>query len=232
MKRLIQSRWWQPSRGWRPSRWWLPILACLALGLVACERPINSDPVDPTADSILPATLAPGTDPVVQPTVDPATVATAVPEGGTTDPATEATSVPDAAATTAPETNAPRGEVSHTVVAGDTITGLSVLYDIPVDVIVAANNLTNVDSLDLGQVLIIPAEGTTAVATTEPSTEVEATAVPPTTGERSHIVQAGENLFRIGLQYGFTIEELATYNGIANPNVLDVGQVIKIPPSN
>ena len=40
------------------------------------------------------------------------------------------------------------------------------------------------------------------------------------TGEIIHTVQAGENLFRIGLRYGFTIQELATYNGIANPDVL------------
>ena len=62
--------------------------------------------------------------------------------------------------------------------------------------------------------------------------QAAATAVPVTTEERTHVVQAGENLFRIGLQYGFTVDELAAYNNIANPNVLDVGQVIKIPPSN
>ncbi len=215
MKRLVQSRWW------------LPALALLALVLVACERPINSESVDPTAAPILPATLAvPTTDPNAQPTIDPA-AATAVPEA-TTDPAVEATTEPEA--TTVPETNEPRGEVSHTVVAGDTLTGLSLLYDIPVEVIVSANNLSNVDSLDVGQVLIIPAEGTEVEATTEPA--VEATAVPPTTEERTHVVQAGENLFRIGLQYGFSVDELAAYNGIANPNVLEVGQVIKIPPSN
>ena len=212
-------------------RWWLPALACLALILVACERPINSEGTDPTADPILPATLAvPTTDPNAQPTTDPAAQATAVPEGGTPDPAAEATADPAAAPTTAPETNEPRGEVMHTVVSGDTLTGLSVLYDIPVDVIVAANNLTNVDSLDVGQVLVIPAEGTEVVATAVPS--ADATAVPPATEERTHVVQAGENLFRIGLQYGFTVDELASYNNIANPNVLDVGQVIKIPPSN
>jgi LysM repeat protein len=222
MKRLVQSRWW------RPSRWWLPALAILALGLVACERPINPENIDPTADPILPATLAvPTTDPNVQPTTDPATEATAIPEA-TTDPAAEATAAPQA--TAAPSTDEPRGEVTHTIVAGDTLTGLSLLYNIPVDVIVSANNLTNEDSLDIGQVLTIPAEGTEAVATTEPG--AAATAVPPTTAERTHVVQAGENLFRIGLQYGFTVDELAAYNGIANPNVLDVGQVIKIPPSN
>jgi LysM repeat protein len=217
MKRLVQSRSL------------LSVLAILALGLVACERPINSEGANPTADPILPATLvAPTTDPAALPTTDPA-AATAVPAD--TDPGAAATADPNAVATTEPETTAPRGEVMHTVVSGDTLTGLSVLYNIPVDVIVAANGLTNVDSLDLGQILTIPAEGTDVVApTTEPA--VAATAVPPTTAERIHIVQAGENLYRIGLQYGFTIDELAAYNNIANPNVLEVGQQIKIPPSN
>ena len=50
------------------------------------------------------------------------------------------------------------------------------------------------------------------------------------TGETIHVVQAGENLFRIGLRYGFTAQELATYNGIPNVNVIYVGQEIRIPP--
>ena len=44
-----------------------------------------------------------------------------------------------------------------------------------------------------------------------------------------HVVQYGDNLFRIGLIYGFTAEELAEYNGLDNINRIDVGQVIKIP---
>ncbi len=213
------------------SRWLLPALLLLAIALVACERPINPGDDTQTVDPILPATLSTVTaDPNVQPSADPAADATAVPEGATSEPAAEATADPNVAPTAEPETSGPRGQVNHTVVAGDTISGLSLLYDIPAEVIVAANNLTNVDSLDLGQVLIIPAEGTEVVATAVPSEG--ATAVPPVTEERSHVVQAGENLYRIGLNYGFTIEELATYNNIANPNVLEVGQVIKIPPSN
>lgn len=213
------------------SRWLLLALFLLAFALVACERPINPDAEVATADPILPATLAiPTTDPNAQPATDPAAGATAVPEGTATDPATDATAAPNADPTTPPESGEPRGEVSHTVVAGDTISGLSLLYDISAEIIIAANNLTNVDSLDLGQVLIIPAEGTEAVATAVPSED--ATAVPPVTEERSHVVQAGENLYRIGLNYGFTIEELASYNNIANPNVLELGQIIKIPPSN
>jgi len=219
MKRLAQLRWW------------LPALAILTLLLAACERPINPDSATPTADPILPATLmVPTADPNAVPTTDPS-LATVVPEA-TAEPGAEATTVPDASATTAPTTEASRGETTHTVVAGDTLTGLSLLYNVPVDVIVAANNLTNIDSLEVGQVLTIPAEGTTVEEVPAPDPSVNATAVPPSTGEITHVVQAGENLFRIGLQYGFTVDELAAYNGLANPNVLDVGQVIKIPPSN
>ena len=64
---------------------------------------------------------------------------------------------------------------------------------------------------------------------------VEPTAAPavqptaPATGERIHIVVAGENLFRIGLQYGFTAQELATYNNIPNVDRINVGQEIRIP---
>lgn len=49
-------------------------------------------------------------------------------------------------------------------------------------------------------------------------------------GEIIHIVQPGDNLFRIGLRYGFTAQELATYNGIPNVNIIYVGQEIRIPP--
>lgn len=50
--------------------------------------------------------------------------------------------------------------------------------------------------------------------------------------ETTHTVQAGENLFRIALQYGLGYQRLASYNGIANPNFVYVGQVLRIPPSD
>jgi LysM repeat protein len=217
MKRLAQSRWWLPA-----------MAALVLLALVACERPIPGSET-PTADPILPAIpVDPTTDPNLFPTTDPA-AATAVPQP---DPGTgeEATAVPEAATTVPTETDQARGEVVHTVAAGDTLTGLSLLYNVSVDLIVAANNLTSIDSLAVGQALVIPAEGTEVVTPTQP--DAGATAVPPVATERTHIVQSGENLFRIGLQYGFTVSELASYNGITNPDRLDVGQVIKIPPSN
>ncbi len=44
-----------------------------------------------------------------------------------------------------------------------------------------------------------------------------------------HVVQRGENLFRIALSYGLTTEELASLNGIVNPASIQVGQRLLVP---
>lgn len=44
-----------------------------------------------------------------------------------------------------------------------------------------------------------------------------------------HIVQRGENLFRIALRYGTTVEDIALANGIPDSTVIDVGQRLLIP---
>ncbi len=72
---------------------------------------------------------------------------------------------------------------------------------------------------------------------TEPAPAEQPTVAPPTESapatqpgvEQTHVVQSGENLFRIGLRYGCSYVDLAVYNGIANPDQISVGQVIRIP---
>lgn len=72
--------------------------------------------------------------------------------------------------------------------------------------------------------------------TTEPTAESPtaqptsaATATPAPEGEVVHVVQKGENLFRIALRYGTTVENIANANGIANPALIYVGQELTIP---
>ena len=48
-------------------------------------------------------------------------------------------------------------------------------------------------------------------------------------GGTTHVVSPGENLYRIALRYGTTISKLAEANGIVNPNLILVGQVLVIP---
>jgi LysM repeat protein len=47
----------------------------------------------------------------------------------------------------------------------------------------------------------------------------------------THKVQRGENLFRIALRYGTTVEAIAHANGIANPSLIYVGQTLVVSSS-
>ena len=48
-------------------------------------------------------------------------------------------------------------------------------------------------------------------------------------GETVYIVKSGDTLSGISAKYGTTYQKLASYNGILNPNLISVGQQIKIP---
>lgn len=188
------------------------IISIALLLLTACERPIPRD-LTPAVTEVAPpdTTVVPpeGTPVIPVPTEPyPGPVDTVV----ATEPAPAATATPVPAATATPAT----GEIVHVVQPGETLYRISRQYGVSVDAIAAANNIANVNRLNVGQRLVIPTGDTGTGG--------------PVAGERTHVVKPGENLFRIGLMYGFTVTELAQYNGIANPNAIKVGQVIRIPP--
>jgi len=211
---------------------WLIMSLILLLALSACERPVpgsdsaeSPDVTEPTIAPIeiptaVPTAEAPDTEPATAPgAAEPAEPGAADSEPAGEGAATEAPTEP-AADTTAPA-EPEATQIIHTVQAGDTLSHLADFYNVSIEDIAAANGITDIDTLDAGQQLIIPAAGTAA-----------ATTVPSEGGELTHTVTAGENLFRIGLVYGFTIEELASYNGITDPERIEIGQVIRIPPSH
>lgn len=48
-------------------------------------------------------------------------------------------------------------------------------------------------------------------------------------GTTIHVVQQGENLYRIGLRYGCSIGEMTRANNIVNPNLIFIGQRLVVP---
>lgn len=70
---------------------------------------------------------------------------------------------------------------------------------------------------------------TTATTTTTaaaPSSPAPATATVPTSG--SYTVQAGDTLSLIALRYGLDWQELARVNQLSNPELIEVGQVLRL----
>jgi murein DD-endopeptidase MepM/ murein hydrolase activator NlpD len=50
-----------------------------------------------------------------------------------------------------------------------------------------------------------------------------------TGGVTIHVVQRGENLYRIAVRYGLTFDELARLNGLADPSNIQIGQRLLVP---
>jgi LysM repeat protein len=61
-----------------------------------------------------------------------------------------------------------------------------------------------------------------------PSEEPQPTATP-TLENPTHVVQEGENLLRIAERYGVTMQVIVERNGLANPDLIYIGQVLVIP---
>ena len=133
-----------------------------------------------------------------------------------------------------PSAFAQSGQVVHVVRPGENLFRLSLRYNVSIAAIVQANGIANPNLIYVGQQLIIPTGGVTpvpptAVPPTVPPGQPTATPQPPPTGTGTYVVQRGDTLYRIALRFGTTVQAIAAQNGIANPNLIFVGQVLRIP---
>ena len=110
-----------------------------------------------------------------------------------------------------------QGSIIHIVRYGETLGTIAAYYGTTVQAIAALNGLYNPNWIYPGQQLIIPATG----GPTYPYPQPQPGGV--------HVVQYGENLFRIGLQYNVPWTTIAALNGIYNPNQIYAGQVLRVP---
>ncbi len=113
------------------------------------------------------------------------------------------------------------GGTTHVVQPGENLYRIALKYGTSWPVLAAANNLSNPNLIYVGQVLVIPAGGTLPPVTPSPATP------QPATG--TYTVVAGDNLSRIAARFGTTVAALVQANNIVNPNLIYVGQVLKIP---
>lgn len=219
----------------------LPLLLILAGCTVSLQETI---PPEPPASAVLPGpgdvVPPPNTgEGVEQPGGDEAGTVPDAELGGedvtTPNPEGEAegdAAVPDTEQGTqdggesAESTPAPQEESTHIVQQGETVGTIAQRYGLTIEELAAANDLLNINRIFVGQELIIPVPGTTLPDEPEP-TDPDAT--PDPSNDIVYIVQPGDNLFRIALNNGLTVEELAAYNKITDPERIEVGQQIRIP---
>lgn len=92
--------------------------------------------------------------------------------------------------------------------------------------------LTSGDYIKAGDILLNDQHHVAIAVSSGAKAENETPLKKPDTespDEVVHTVEVGDTLSGIAEKYGTTYQKLASYNGIANPNIIHVGQKIKIP---
>lgn len=131
-------------------------------------------------------------------------------------------------------TPAPSGRNrSHTVVAGETFYGIARRYGVTAAQLRALNPDVDMDALEVGDELRLPAGARDSRAAAQPRLQAPAGAQTqqPRRGTRSHVVVAGETLFGIARRYGVTVDAIRRANQMETDQVR-VGQRLVIPPAS
>lgn len=115
---------------------------------------------------------------------------------------------------------------THVVQPGETLFRIALNSGVSVDALRAANGLTG-NLIYVGQTLLIP--GLNSAPAPDTSTGAAASSQGTASGSSSpYTVQAGENLFRIGLKFGVNWQTIQAANNMATPYVF-AGQSLVIP---
>lgn len=107
----------------------------------------------------------------------------------------------------------PSGQNYYMVRAGDTLAAIARSFGTTIWAIAQANNIRNVNWIYAGMYLVIPAGGYP----------------PPQQSVVEYWVKPGDTLAKIASAFGSTVQAIASYNGIANPNRIYWGIKLLIP---
>lgn len=116
--------------------------------------------------------------------------------------------------------NTETSSASYTVKSGDTLSGIASQYNTTVNQIVSLNQLSNPNLIYVGQVLKLKNSQTTNSSSSSSSTAA--------TTVGTYTVKAGDTLSAIASRYSTSSSTLASLNSLSNPNLIYVGQVLKV----
>lgn len=122
---------------------------------------------------------------------------------------------------------------TYTVQWGDWLNKIAQQFGVTTQAIIAANPGLNPNRIYPGQVLNIPAPGTTPATPAPESTPVPGGTTPvpstPPSAPGTYTVQRGDWFYAIARKFGISVPALLAANPGVNPNFVYPGQVLNIP---
>lgn len=104
----------------------------------------------------------------------------------------------------------------YIVKSGDTLSRIALNYNTTVNRLVQLNNIKNRNLIYPGQQIIVDSEESIVN-------------IPNSCGKIIYKIQRGDTLSQLAIKYRSTVQEIATLNNIANPNLIYTGDTIRIP---
>jgi GH25 family lysozyme M1 (1,4-beta-N-acetylmuramidase)/LysM repeat protein len=105
---------------------------------------------------------------------------------------------------------------TYTIKSGDNLTFIARDFGTTVAHLVDANQLNDADHISVGQILRFDRPAPTPA---------------PAPAQQTYTVQSGDVLSRLAVKFGVSMATLQNLNGISNPHLIRIGQVLKIPGS-
>ena len=100
---------------------------------------------------------------------------------------------------------------TYTVMAGDTLSDIAAKFGTTYQELAAINGIEDPNMIHVGQII-----------------KLKGHEISTPQGGTTYTVQAGDTLSGIAAKYGTTYQELAVLNGISDPNIIHVGQVLLV----
>lgn len=101
--------------------------------------------------------------------------------------------------------------ITYKVTKGDSLWSISKKYSVPLESILAFNNIKDKDTLSIDQIIKIPQDN------------------PPAADYIMCIVKKGDTLWSIAQKYNLSVDLILATNNIVNSELISIGQEMKIP---
>ncbi|MGO4692344.1 LysM peptidoglycan-binding domain-containing protein [Glaciibacter sp. 2TAF33] len=114
----------------------------------------------------------------------------------------------------------------HTVVSGDTISGIAAAHGLPASAVLAANGLDRTSIIFPGQAIVIPDAHAWAPA----AAPVAAAPAPAAPAAATHTIASGDTISGVAAAAGVSVQAVLEANGLGWSSIIYPGQVLRMPP--